>query len=94
MATSGQHASAPVGAVKAVPVKHADDDLHHPAASQRTSEPFVCSRGPLLGNNLSIIGMQFADTVMAGQLGARDLAALAVGVGLLPSVPVDRSRRC
>ena len=36
---------------------------------------------PLIGNNLSIIGMQFADTVMAGQLGARDLAALAVGVG-------------
>ena len=41
----------------------------------------LCSRAPLLGNNLSIIGMQFADTVMAGQLGARDLAALAVGVG-------------
>ncbi len=36
---------------------------------------------PLVGTNLSIIGMQFADTVMAGQLGARDLAALAVGVG-------------
>ncbi len=36
---------------------------------------------PLVGNNLSIIGMQFADTVMAGQLGARDLAALSVGVG-------------
>jgi multidrug resistance protein, MATE family len=36
---------------------------------------------PLIGNNLSVIGMQFADTVMAGQLGARDLAALAVGVG-------------
>ncbi len=36
---------------------------------------------PLVGTNLSIIGMQFADTVMAGQLGARDLAALSVGVG-------------
>lgn len=36
---------------------------------------------PLVGNNLSILGMQFADTVMAGQLGARDLAALSVGVG-------------
>jgi MATE family multidrug resistance protein len=35
---------------------------------------------PLIGNNLSVIGMQFADTVMAGQLGPRDLAALAVGV--------------
>jgi multidrug resistance protein, MATE family len=42
----------------------------------------ICLLGaPLLGTNLSIIGMQFADTVMAGQLGARDLAALAVGVG-------------
>jgi len=42
----------------------------------------ICALGlPLLGNNLSIMGMQFADTVMAGQLGARDLAALAVGVG-------------
>jgi multidrug resistance protein, MATE family len=36
--------------------------------------------GPLLGNNLSITGMAFADTVMAGQLGARELAGLAVGV--------------
>jgi len=35
---------------------------------------------PLLGNNLSITGMSFADTVMAGQLGARELAGLAVGV--------------
>jgi MATE family multidrug resistance protein len=36
--------------------------------------------GPLLANNLSVMGMQFADTIMAGQLGARDLAGLAVGV--------------
>jgi len=36
--------------------------------------------GPLLGNNLSITGMSFADTVMAGQLGAVDLAGLAMGV--------------
>lgn len=35
--------------------------------------------GPLLINNLSLAGMSFADTVMAGQLGARDLAGLAVG---------------
>jgi multidrug resistance protein, MATE family len=42
----------------------------------------ICTLGaPLLGNNLSIMGMQFADTVMAGQLGARALAGLAVGVG-------------
>jgi MATE family multidrug resistance protein len=35
--------------------------------------------GPLLGNNLSITGMSFADTVMAGQLGAIDLGGLAIG---------------
>jgi MATE family multidrug resistance protein len=37
------------------------------------------SRRPLLANNLAIAGMAFADTVMAGRLGARDLAAVAVG---------------
>jgi multidrug resistance protein, MATE family len=35
--------------------------------------------GPLLVNNLSVAGMSFADTVMAGQLGARALASVAVG---------------
>ena len=35
--------------------------------------------GPLIINNLSIAGMQFADAVMAGRLGARELAAVAVG---------------
>jgi MATE family multidrug resistance protein len=35
--------------------------------------------GPLIGNNLAIAGMQFADAVMAGRLGSRDLAAVAVG---------------
>ena len=35
--------------------------------------------GPLIVNNLAIAGMQFTDTVFAGQLGARDLAAVAVG---------------
>lgn len=35
--------------------------------------------GPLIVNNLSIAGMQFADAVMAGRLGARALAAVAVG---------------
>lgn len=35
--------------------------------------------GPLIANNLAIAGMNFTDTVMAGQLGARDLAAVAVG---------------
>lgn len=36
--------------------------------------------GPLIVNNLANTGMTFADTVMAGQLGARELAGLAVGV--------------
>jgi len=35
--------------------------------------------GPLMINNLAIAGMQFADTVMAGRLGAEALAAVAVG---------------
>ena len=34
---------------------------------------------PLMVNNLSIAGMQFADAVMAGRLGAEALAAVAVG---------------
>lgn len=34
---------------------------------------------PLVVNNLSIAGMQFADAVMAGRLGAEALAAVAVG---------------
>jgi MATE family multidrug resistance protein len=35
--------------------------------------------GPLIVNNLASTGMTFADTVMAGQLGARELGGLAVG---------------
>ena len=35
--------------------------------------------GPLLVNNVSIAGMGFTDTVMAGRLSAQDLAAVAVG---------------
>ncbi len=35
--------------------------------------------GPLIVTNLAITGMNFTDTVMAGQLGAIDLAAVAVG---------------
>jgi MATE family multidrug resistance protein len=37
---------------------------------------------PLLATNLALAGMAFADTVMAGRLGARDLGAVAVGSGL------------
>ncbi len=35
--------------------------------------------GPLIVNNLAVAGMQFADAVMAGRLGADSLAAVAVG---------------
>jgi MATE family multidrug resistance protein len=35
--------------------------------------------GPLIINNLSIAGMHFSDAVMAGRLGAAELAAVAVG---------------
>jgi MATE family multidrug resistance protein len=35
--------------------------------------------GPLIVNNLAVAGMHFADTVMAGRLGADALAAVAVG---------------
>jgi len=38
--------------------------------------------GPLIVNNLSIAGMQFADAVMAGRLGVQTLAAVAVGGSL------------
>lgn len=38
--------------------------------------------GPLIVNNLSIAGMQFADAVMSGRLGASTLAAVAVGGSL------------
>lgn len=38
--------------------------------------------GPLIANNLALASMAFADTVMAGRLGARDLGAVAVGSGL------------
>lgn len=35
--------------------------------------------GPLVVNNLAVAGMGFADAVMAGRLGAKELAAVAVG---------------
>ncbi|NNL54606.1 MAG: MATE family efflux transporter [Woeseia sp.] len=38
--------------------------------------------GPLIINNLAIAGMQFADAVMAGQLGAKALASVAVGASV------------
>lgn len=55
-----------------------------PAGRQRITEATKLTRlaGPLIVNNLSIAGMQFADAVMAGQLGARELAAVAVGASV------------
>mgnify|MGYP001818839794 FL=1 len=38
--------------------------------------------GPLIVNNLAIAGMQFADAVMAGRLGAESLAAVPVGASV------------
>jgi len=35
--------------------------------------------GPLMVNNLAVAGMQVADAIMAGSIGARELAAVAVG---------------
>lgn len=38
--------------------------------------------GPLIANNLALAGMTFTDTVMAGRIGTRDLAAVGVGNAL------------
>ncbi|MDH3589234.1 MAG: MATE family efflux transporter [Gammaproteobacteria bacterium] len=35
--------------------------------------------GPLIANNIALVGMTFTDTVMAGNISARDLAAVGVG---------------
>lgn len=52
-----------------------------PSLPQARSDAAAIARlaGPLLVNNLATAGMVTADTVMAGWLGARDLAAVAVG---------------
>jgi MATE family multidrug resistance protein len=43
------------------------------------AKPLLRLGGPLIVNNLAVAGMGFADAVMAGSLGARELAAVAVG---------------
>ena len=43
------------------------------------AKPLLRLGGPLIVNNLAVAGMQFADAVMAGRLGADSLAAVAVG---------------
>lgn len=45
----------------------------------RETRALLLLAGPLIVNNLSIAGMQFADAVMSGRLGAESLAAVAVG---------------
>jgi MATE family multidrug resistance protein len=52
-----------------------------PASSYTLAESRTLLKlaGPLVVNNLALAGMQFADAVMAGQLGAEALAAVAVG---------------
>lgn len=43
------------------------------------AKPLLRLAGPLIVNNLAVAGMQFADAIMAGRLGADALAAVAVG---------------
>lgn len=50
-----------------------------PAEYRTQGKALLRLAGPLIVNNLAIAGMQFADAVMAGSLGARELAAVAVG---------------
>ncbi len=49
------------------------------AAPAGEVKPLLKLAWPLIGNNLAIAAMSFADAVMAGRLGGKDLAAVAVG---------------
>lgn len=53
--------------------------MSFPARASADARAIARLAGPLLVNNLATAGMLFADTVMAGRLGARELAAVAVG---------------
>ncbi len=55
--------------------------MNHLNASEIKAQAKALMRlgGPLMVNNLAVAGMQFADAVMAGSIGARELAAVAVG---------------
>jgi MATE family multidrug resistance protein len=48
----------------------------------KLAKPLLLLSGPLIVNFLAVAGMQFADAVMAGRLGADALAAVAVGVSV------------
>jgi len=54
-----------------------------PAAVRSDAAKIVQLAGPLLINNVATAGMVTADTIMAGWLGARDLAAVAVGANFV-----------
>lgn len=49
------------------------------AAYRTQAKALLRLGGPLIVNNLAVAGMGFADAVMAGSLGAKELAAVAVG---------------
>jgi MATE family multidrug resistance protein len=51
----------------------------NPAEWKGQAKALMRLGGPMIINNLAVAGMQFADAVMAGSLGARELAAVAVG---------------
>ncbi len=51
----------------------------NPAEWKGQAKALMRLGGPMIVNNLAVAGMQFADAVMAGSLGARELAAVAVG---------------
>ncbi len=50
-----------------------------PPPTRRQFKSILRISGPLIINNLAVAGMNFADTVMSGRLGADALAAVAVG---------------
>ena len=71
---------------------------------RRQCASIVRISGPLIVNNLAVAGMNFADTIMSGRLGADALAAVSVGshtwmlvfsacLGLLMAVSPIVSRR-
>lgn len=55
------------------------DSQQYPTSPSGEIRPLLKLAWPLIGNNLALAGMSFADAVMAGRLGGRDLAAVAVG---------------
>lgn len=54
----------------------------NPTQFKHQSSSLLRLAGPLIVNNLAVAGMQFADAVMAGSLGPKALASVAVGGGL------------